>query len=123
MVEAGYLLSNSVARYNVHDGWEDYAVKNGDNKVDFDQSYSKITTQVGCNLLAKDGDKDIVIWEFPSTETRKGKVLCIGTPLYDWHTTEGTWEWTANSYHNNVLDMTRNAIDYLKPASENASAE
>ena len=93
MVEAGYLLSNSVARYNVHDGWEDYAVKNGDNKVDFDQSYSKITTQVGCNLVAKDSDQDIVIWEFPATENRKGKVLCIGTPFYDWHSTEGTWEW------------------------------
>ena len=122
MVDGGYLLSNSVARYNVHEGWGDYVVKNSD-LVNFDESYKNISEKVGCNLLAKDGDKDIVIWEFPSTETRKGKVLCIGTPLYDWHTTEGTWEWTANSYHNNVLDMTRNAIDYLKPASENASAE
>lgn len=123
MVEAGYLLSNSVARYNVHDGWEDYAVKNGDNKVDFDQSYSKITTQVGCNLMAKDSDQDIVIWEFPATENRKGKVLCIGTPFYDWHSTEGTWEWKDGAFHNNVLDMTRNAINYLQPASVIASAE
>lgn len=122
MVDKGYLLSNSVARYNVHEGWGDYVVKNSD-LVNFDESYKNISEKVGCNLLAKDGDKDIVIWEFPSKGDRQGKVLCIGTPLYDWHTTEGTWEWTANSYHNNVLDMTRNAIDYLKPASENASAE
>lgn len=122
MVDGGYLLSNSVARYNVHEGWGDYVVKNSD-LVNFDESYKNISEKVGCNLLAKDGDKDIVIWEFPSKGDRQGKVLCIGTPLYDWHTTEGTWEWTANSYHNNVLDMTRNAIDYLKPASENASAE
>lgn len=123
MVDAGYLLSNSVARYNVHEGWGDYVVKNGDVSVNLDQSYMQISEKVGCNLLAKDGDQDIVIWEFPATENRKGKVLCIGTPFYDWHTTEGTCEWKAGFFHNNVLDMTRNAINYLKPATETSSAE
>ena len=68
---------------------------------------------MGCELLAKDGDQNVVIWEFPETETRGG-VLCIGTPFYDWHTTEGTWAWTEGSFHNNVLNMTANAIEYLK---------
>lgn len=120
LVDSGYLLSNSVNRYNVHEGWGDYVVKNEDQTVNFDASYIEIATKVGCNILAKDGDQDIVIWEFPSTETRKGKVLCIGTPLYDWHTTEGTWEWTENSYHNNVMKITENAINYLRPATTSA---
>ncbi|MGN0191785.1 MAG: DUF4960 domain-containing protein, partial [Candidatus Cryptobacteroides sp.] len=123
MVDEGYLLSNSVARYNVHEGWGDYVVKNEDESVNLDESYSQISAKVGCNILAKDSDQDIVIWEFPATGDRQGKVLCIGTPYYDWHTTEGTWEWTENYFHNNVLDMTRNAINYLKPASETNSAE
>ena len=120
LVDSGYLLSNSVTRYNVHEGWGDYVVKNEDESVNIEKSYENLAATVGCNILAKDGDQDIVIWEFPSTETRKGKVLCIGTPLYDWHTTEGTWEWTENSYHNNVMKITENAINYLRPATPSA---
>ena len=120
LVDSGYLLSNSVNRYNVHEGWGDYVVKNDDQTVNFNASYIEIATKVGCNILAKDEVQDIVIWEFPSTETRKGKVLCIGTPLYDWHTTEGTWKWTKNSYHNNVMKITENAINYLRPATTSA---
>lgn len=120
LVDSGYLLSNSVNRYNVHEGWGDYVVKNEDESVNIEKSYENLAATVGCNILAKDGDQDIVIWEFPSTETRKGKVLCIGTPLYDWHTTEGTWEWTENSYHNNVMKITENAINYLRPATPSA---
>ena len=120
LVDSGYLLSNSVNRYNVHEGWGDYVVKNDDQTVNFNASYIEIATKVGCNILAKDGNQDVVIWEFPSTETRKGKVLCIGTPLYDWHTTDGTWKWTENKYHNNVMKITENAINYLRSATTSA---
>lgn len=120
LVDDGYILSNSVNRYNVHDVWSDYVVKNEDESVNYDKSYENLAATVGCKILAKDGDQGIVIWEFQSTETRKGKVLCIGTPLYDWHTTEGTWEWTENKYHNNVMKITENAINYLRPATPSA---
>ena len=100
-----------------------YAYKDENGNVNYDASYQNITNAVGCNLLAKDADNDIVIWEFPEAETRIGKVLCIGSPFYDWHTTAGTWEWTADKRHNNVLDMTRNAINYLKPSTGTSSAE
>ena len=120
LVDSGYLLSNSVTRYNVHEGWGDYVVKNEDQTVNFNASYIEIATKVGCKILAKDGDQDVVIWEFPSTETRKGKVLCIGTPFYDWHTTDGIWEWDENKYHNNVMKITENAINYLRSATPSA---
>lgn len=116
LLDSGYRHTHSTAKFNVHEYWSEYYQDN-------DNSYSKIKKDVGCEPVAKDGDQDIVIWEFPDTEDRKGKVLCIGTPLYDWHTTEGQWEWKGGSFHNNVLDMTSNAINYLKPASETASAE
>ena len=120
LVDSGYLLSNSVTRYNVHEGWGDYVVKNEDQTVNIDASYANLETKVGCKILAKDGDQDVVIWEFPSTETRKGKVLCIGTPFYDWHTTDEIWEWDENKYHNNVMKITENAINYLRSATPSA---
>lgn len=113
LVDGGYLLSNSTARFNVSEDWSEYHVKNEDGSLDVDASHNRIVETVGCELLAKDGDQNVVIWEFPETETRGG-VLCIGTPFYDWHTTEGTWAWTEGSFHNNVLNMTANAIEYLK---------
>ena len=91
LLDAGYLFSNATVKYS-----------------------SSAFPSSSCTMLAKDGDgNNAVIWEFPKDGDR-GAVICIGTPFYDWHTTYGNWVWGEGLYHNNVLDITRNAINYVK---------
>lgn len=100
--DEGYQFSNSTARYNMHESWSDF----------YDKDYDKFKTVTGANPLAKDGDQSIVIWEFEKATETRGHVLCIGTPLYDWYSPTG--HDGGEGYHANILNLTRNAIDYLR---------
>ena len=99
--DAGYKLSNSTARYNRHEDWSDF----------YQKSAEEFKALTGATPLAKDGDQAIVIWEFEKATETRGHVICIGSPLYDWYSTDG--HDGGEGYHSNILNLTKNAFSYL----------
>lgn len=94
--EPSYYFSNSTCHYSATDfgAWQN---------------------ETGNVVKAKsNGDSQKVVgWECPQSGTQ-GLVFCLGTPLYDWYTEDGTWLMTKESLHNNVMTITSNTIEYLK---------
>lgn len=94
--EGNYYLSNSTCHYSTTD-------------------YAGFNTETGNTVIAKtSGESQQVIgWECPQAKGQ-GLVTCFSTPLYDWYSTNGSWEYADGLCHNNVMTITSNAIEYLK---------
>ena len=72
--------------------------------------------RTGAKALASGHDFDInrvTIAEFEPYEALKGfttgTVITIGTPAYEWYDRNGA----ANPYRDNIIALTKNAINYL----------
>jgi hypothetical protein len=72
--------------------------------------------RTGAKALAAGHNYDpncVTIAEFEPYEALKGftsgRVLVIGTPAYQWYTPNGA----TNTYSDNMVQLTKNAINYL----------
>jgi len=97
--DAGYHITNSTAQYHIGTDWGGY---------DDHQAWSDRTGGV---VLGVGGDGAVVAWEYPAADG-KGRIICIGSGCYDWHSYMFEAGYTEQ-YHKNIEIMTRNAFNYL----------